>query len=269
MTDYLGNAGRLIAFECETSGEIEFSERYALATTIEGRRRAQIIPEAPRVWGGTWPATGKSQMAKLHAFISGAWGPGPWHWVPQQAHSQNVLTPREAMLVGLTVLPSGLSIGGPTLDSDGEWAPRSLIVSTTATAAVYIRNVPVIEGTVITYSADISRRTGIPGLTVGFYDALGAPVAGALAGYGTGTNGMQRVSVTGIVPPGAVTMGLGVRAEVSTLVRPQVTWTDEPVEFSAGYGCRSAIVDAMSEELLLQTCGDSFSKAGFTISEVM
>lgn len=268
MTDYLGHAGRLIPFECETSGSIDFAPRYATANTIEGKRRAQIIPEAPRTWGGTWEATDQTQLAKLHAFMLGAWGPGPWHWVPQQAHTQNILTPKEAMLVGLTVMPSGLSIGGPVMNSEGEWEARSLVVAITSTAAVYIRNVPVVAGTTITYSADIQRRTGIPGLTVGFWDEQGTSV-GALAGYGDGINEMQRVSVTGQVPEGAVTMGLGVRAEVAYLVRPQVTWTSAPVKFSPGYGCRSAIVDEMSEELLLQTCGNSFTKTGFTIMEVM
>lgn len=264
--EYLGTPGRMIGIRCNTRETVQGSSRYATSTTVEGHRRAQAISSSPREWSISWDTSSPDEISAVSAFAVGAWGNGPWHWVSSQAHAGNMLTPREALLLDRSPV-TGLVDGGPVIASDGTWAPRSLIIAIPGTAAVYMRNIPVIPGTSVTYSADVIRRTGIPGLTVGFYDAAGDP-SGALAGGGTGTTGVQRISISGVVPEGAVTMGLGVRTEVATLTRPQVTWTPGPVPWSGGHGCRAAIVDGLSEDLITANRHGTLAETSFIIREV-
>jgi hypothetical protein len=218
------------------------------------------------VWDLSVGVATPSELAVLSAFVTGAWGTGPWHWVPVQAQRGNLLTPREALLMDRSTV-TGLVDGPPVLDADGQRAPRSLTVSIGGSAAVFVRGIPVVPGMPVTYSADVERRTGAPGITIGFYNEAGGS-AGVLTGTGAAVAGMQRVSVSGVVPEGAVSMGIGVRTETLRLVRPQVSWTDGPVPWSAGHGCRAAVIDGWSEDLLAANSFGTYSNAGFTVMEV-
>src|SRR5699024_4511069 len=130
---------------------------------------------------------------------------------------------------------------------DGQWSPRSLNIALPGTAATFVRDMPVLPGGSVTYSADVERRTGAPGLSIGLYDSNGAS-AGVLLGDGEAQAGVQRVSLSGTVPENAASMAVGVHTNTGRLTRPQVTWTDGPVPYSAGHGCRAAIVDGVSED---------------------
>lgn len=263
---YLGSLGRLVEVPFTASESVSTQDRYVVKATVEGRRRAQVRPSSPRSWNVDVKGARSSEVAALSDFVSGGWGAGPWHWVPVQAQRGNMLTPREALLMDRPAV-AGIVDGPPAMDADGQWAPRSLTVSIGGSAAVFVRGLPVVPGVPVTYSADVERRTGTPGITIGFYDESGGS-AGVLSGYGTAVAGMQRVSVSGVVPEGAVSMGIGVRTEVLRLARPQVTWTDGPVPYSAGHGCRAAIVDGVSEDLIVANRFGTYSGVGFTVMEV-
>lgn len=264
--EYLGSLGRLVGLRCASTERVGAESRYSVRTTVEGRRRAQVVPASPRTWDVSWGAGTNPDIAALSAFVSGGWGAGPWHWVPIQAQRGNLLTPREALLMDRSTV-AGIVDGPPVLGADGQWAPRSLTVSISGSAAVFVRGIPVVPGMPVTYAADVERRTGVPGLTIGFYNDAGGS-AGVLSGYGAAVEGMQRVSVSGVVPEGAVSMGIGVRTEVLRLTRPQVTWTGGPVPYSAGHGCRAAIVDGVSEDLIVAHGSGTYSGVGFTVMEV-
>lgn len=263
---YLGGLGRLVEVPFTASEAVSTQDRYAVKATVEGRRRAQVRPASPRSWNVDVKGARPNEVAVLSDFVTGAWGAGPWNWVSVQAQRGNTLTPREAVLLDRSTV-AGIVDGPPVMDADGRWAPRSLTVSISGSAAVYTRGIPVVPGMPVTYSADVERRTGTPGITIGFYDEAGGS-AGVISGYGDAVAGMQRVSVSGVVPAGAVSMGIGVRTETARLTRPQVSWTDGPVPYSAGHGCRAAIVDGWSEDLIVANRYGTYSGAGFTVLEV-
>ena len=249
------------------SENVSRADRYVESTTVEGARRVQVRPVAPRSWSVDVSGASAVELSGLEAFAQGAWGHGPWHWVSVAAQSGNLLTPREALLLDRASV-SGLSVqdAGPVRDSDGNWSPRSVSVTIASGWVALVRGVPVHPDKPFTFSCDVEGLSSAPGIHVAFYDGAGNGLGGN-ATYGSGV-GMQRVSRTVTVPAGAVEAYVGVRSTVTRATRPQVTWTAGPVPFSAGHGCRSAVVDGVSSDLLVVNSGGPVSGVGFTVLEV-
>lgn len=263
--EYLGSLGRLAALRCASSERLDSGPRYTEEFTIEGRRRVQVRPASPRSWDVSWALGRPGQVALLSAFTSGAWGNGPWHWVPVQAQQGNLLTPREAQLLDrATVSAANVQDAGPVRDATGAWSPRSVTVTVASGWVALATGVPVIPGVPFTFSCDVQGTD--PQVHVGFFDAAGLPVSGH-SHPGAGTE-IQRVSVSASVPEGAVEARVGVRSTVTRATRPQATWTDRPMPWSAGHGCRAAVVDGLSEDLLVANQFGTYSRAGFTVLEV-
>ena len=246
------------------SENVSRADRYVESVTVEGVRRVQVRPAAPRSWSVDVRGALAGELSGLEAFTSGAWGAGPWHWVSVQAQQGNLLTPREAALLDFGSSGS-LSAAGPILDADGEWAARSVSVSLGAGWVPVFAGIPVIPGRAVTFSADVQGTSG-DALALSFMDASGSAIRAAYGGEVWG--GMARTSVTETAPPGAASVRVGVRPGVTRLARPQVTWTAGPVPYSAGHGCRAAVVDGFSEDLIVANRYGTYSSAGFTVMEV-
>ena len=262
---FLGSLGRLQVVPFTASEQVSSEARYAEEFTVEGRRRVQARPVSPRSWSVDVNGATAGELSALSAFVQGAWGHGPWHWVPVTAQRGNLLTPRESLLLDRADVSGSLAQdAGPVRGSDGSWAPRSVTVSASSGWVALARGVPVIPGMPFTFSCDVEGSD--PQVTAAFYDAAGTAVS-AHSQAGSGTS-MQRVSVSVVVPDGAVEAYVGVRSTVTRATRPQVSWTSGPVDWSPGYGCRSAVVDGLSEDLLVANSAGTFSQVGFTVMEV-
>lgn len=265
--EYLGSLGRLIPFRCASSERTGAGGRYVESFTVEGARRVQAVPARPRVWDVSWGARDGGELAKLESFVSGAWGHGPWHWVSVAAQTGNLLTPREALLLDRAgVSSASVQDAGPVRDSSGGWFPRSVTVALDSGWVALVRGVPVHPDKPFTFSCDVEGAGTAPHIHMAFYDAAGGLVQ-QFSQIGSGT-AMQRVSRTVPVPAGAVSAHVGVRNTVARATRPQVTWTAGPVPFSAGHGCRSAVVDGVSSDLLVVNSSGPVSGVGFTVLEV-
>lgn len=265
--EYLGSLGRLIPFRCASSERTVAGGRYVESFTVEGARRVQAVPARPRVWDVSWGARDGGELAKLESFATGAWGNGPWHWVSVAAQTGNLLTPRESLLLDRAgVSAASIQDAGPVRDSDGNWSARSVTVTIDSGWGALARDVPVIAGKPFTFSCDV-QGNALPGqVHAQFFDA-----AGGSLGVVTGTApnaGMHRVSASATVPAGAVEAQVGVRSQTVVATRPQATWTSGPVPFSAGHGCRAAVVDGVSSDLLVVNSGGPVSGVGFTVLEV-
>lgn len=263
--EYLGSLGRLIGLPCNSEERTSAAARYVTESTVEGRRRVQVVPASPRTWSVSWDMSEPGELAGLTPFVLGAWGNGPWHWVPVQAQQGNLLTPREALLLD-RVQASYVLDAGPVRGADGSWSATSVAPDFLSGWISLFRGVPVVPGLPFTWSVDVQGSVAAPDIRVAFYDAAGGAVGGgSVTGSGVG---MQRLSVSAVVPAGAVEARVGVHSSVVRATRPQVTWTPGPVPFSAGHGCRSAIVDGLSEDLLVANRFGTYSDVGFTVLEV-
>lgn len=262
---FIGSLGRLVEVPFTASENVSRADRYVEATTVEGARRVQVMPVAPRSWSVDVRGASAGELSGLESLALGAWGAGPWHWVSVAAQRGNLLTPRESMLLDRAgVSAAYVQDAGPVLDSDGGWAPRSVAVSLASGWVALMRGVPVVAGMPFTFSCDV-QGSG-PQVHVAFLDAAGGTVGTEIAA-GSGSL-MQRVSVSATVPAGAVEAYAGVRSTVTRATRPQATWTPGPVPYSAGHGCRSAVVDGVSSDLLVVNNGGPVSGVGFTVLEV-
>lgn len=263
---FLGSLGRLVEVPFTASESVSGGPRYVERATVEGRRRVQALPSPPRSWSVDVSGATSAELSGVSDFVSGAWGAGPWHWVPVQAQRGNMLTPGEASLVDRVTRPEWV-VGAPEFTVDG-WVPSTLVNGMSSGAGSVATYIPVLPGRPVTFAADLlGNGTVAPTLTVAFYDAAGVSV-------GSGTylapvrSGWVRASFTRPVPAGAVHMNLGIGYQTRRMARPQVTWTDGPVPYSAGHGCRAAIIDGWSEDLIVANRHGTYSSAGFTVLEV-
>lgn len=268
MAEYLGSLGRLVPLRTSSRLAVSAQDRYLVQTTLEGRRRAQIVPASPRQWSLSWNGAQAPSLAALSDFVSGAWGAGPWHWVPVQAQRGNMLTPREAALVDRRSNPDWVE-GGPVVGTDGTLAPRSVLSARSSSWASLFTGVPVVPGVPVTWAADISGDgVTAPALASAFADTSGAQIGSGVTESAPSAVGLQRVSQTRVPPEGAASINVGIFWTTRRVTRPQVTWTDEPVPYSAGHGCRAAVLDGWSEDLLVANRFGTYSNAGFTVMEV-
>ena len=263
--EYFGELGRLVPLRCASVERVQAAARYVPSVTVEWRRRVQVVPASPRAWDVSWGVARPGEAAALAAFANGAWGSGPWHWVSVQAHRGNLLTPAEADLVEWTAR-AALSAGGPVRDADGAWAARSLLHSASSGWTSIFTGLPVMPGVPVTWACDVTGAA--PQVTITFHDASGAVLA-EVTGTGAGS-GMQRVHATGTPPAGSVSARVGVRAGVSRLARPQVSWTPHAVPWSRGHGCRAAVVDGFTDDLMLMADArvGAYTAHSFSIMEV-
>lgn len=267
---YLGTLGRMVHIKCPSSLSTSHGDRYTLTPTVEGGMRAQVRPVSARQWQIGWgDLSTPADLAVLQDFARGAWGTGPWWFLPPDALNANILTPRQAALIEREQREE-LATGGPVVVSDGSIAPTSVLVNPALVQSIpLVRRLPVKPGGPMSFTAEVEGDGAVaPEIWIAFYDDSGANIRGHF-GVGTATPGMQRVSVTNIVPENAHYAAVGPRVQTMRLARPQVTWSDvSPPVFSDGRGCNSAVVHGLSEGLVLTSPTRTFMNAGFTVSEV-
>ena len=236
--------------------------------TVEGARRVQVRPAAPRSWSVDVRGATGNELSGLESFVSGAWGHGPWHWVSVRAQRGNLLTPTEANLTGVEYNVRW-ALGGPMLRASGDWSGQSLAVAVPSGAHVVVRDIPVLPGRPVTYAADVQATSAstAPRLHVQWADAAGGFISQQYR-EGQATGAVQRVVATFAPPAGAASARLLLDGTVARYTAPQFTWTAHEVSYAAGHGCRSAVVGGLSEELLVANSRSIYSSVGFTVMEV-
>lgn len=263
---YLGTLGRMVGIKCPSSQSVETAERYSFDKTLEGRVKAQARPIGRRSWSlQLSQATTPQDHSALSAFANGAWGPGPFVFVPVDAPHTNLLTPADSLCQD--PFPGATSVypGGPVLLDDGSWAPASWASDGTGSVNFNYQFLPVIEGQPVTGSAWVK---GVGASTrIFFYDANGSFLT-VTGPNSTGTAmAYTRSVITANVPSGAVGARLGVTSSVGA-TRPALTWTDSVQPWGEGQGCSKAVVSAFSRDLTMAVVGNTYSSVSFTVTEV-
>lgn len=264
---HLGSPGRMVGLKCPTVQRDSSDEGYRFVTTLEGRRKAQVVPGQRRVWDlSTGSVTTPAQVAVLKEFASGAWGPGPFWFVPEAAAQVNLLAPDDVA----RPIPTGNSEpGGPMRLTDGSWAAQSR--ASIRGGTIFWRNQgipsdpPVIPGVPVTASAYV-EGTGAYVMLQWFDD--NANYVGELASSSVTSAVGVRLSVTATPPPGATYVRLSARNALRA-ARPAVTWTDRVMEWGEGQGCPKAVISQTSNNLVRAIPGmPVLSELSFTVTEV-
>lgn len=270
---YFGINGRLIGVKCPSVQRVDDGERYQFTTTLEGRRKAQVVPGARRrVWDLTLgDVTTPEQVSVLRGIASGAWGDGPFWFIPAEAPDTNLLEPGVASCDPAAGLASTNAPGGPMRTPDDGWLARSLVRSDAPAGLIHFGGSPggltpaPKPGTAVTGAAFVEGVGA--SAQVAFWDAAGTFLSG-VESFVRGTSGRAvRSYVTTTVPSGAV--WVSVRAvDASRAAGPSLSWTDKIVEFSDGRGAAQVVVDQVSSGLVYTQPGRTYQNLSFTVTEV-
>lgn len=268
---YLGTLGRMIGIKCPASQNVETEERYTFETTLEGRRKAQAKQATRRSWAlRTTDATTPAETAVLTQFAQGAWGPGPFQFVPADAPHTNLMTPDGSLCLEQQRV-EGVFRGGPVdLGLDG-WSAQSLVASDPQVQTELYGSfayTPVLSGVPVTGSAWISAASSSQAYVRLYWRDSAGVILGTSASRGvSAAEGLTRVSVTAVPPAGAVAVQI-VSLWAARLTRPALTWTRELHPWGSGQGCSKAVVSSMSSDLVLAVPGHTYSNVSFTVTEV-
>lgn len=267
MTVYLGRLGRMIELWSTPSSQVEAEDPYSFQVTVEGNRRAQRKATGRRTWSVSAEYSTPADVGVLSDFATGAWGPGPWVFIPADAPNANLLTPQAASCDPSAGWRVSNSAGGPLLTPDG-WAPRS-VQNNDITEVLWFGDeyVPVLPGRPVTVSAYV-RGAGAA-VRIYWYDEAGANVTSSTSTVTATAGSVVRSWVTATPPAGAVSLRVrAVNAAVGT--RPSVTWGDVLHPWADGRGCLKAVVHAASSDSFLagEGAGRQFSSLSYTVTEV-
>lgn len=262
---YLGTLGRMIGIKCPASQNVEHEERYTFQTTLEGRRKAQPRPIGRRTWSlQTSDATTPAQVAALMQFAQGAWGPGPFVFVPADAPYTNMLTPEIASCAPGTALYAYTQSGGPMQTPDG-FAARSLINTSPSQLLAFGRTLtPASPGQSVTASAYVAGAGAR--VRIYFYDAGGGSITSATSSV-VSDGAVIRSHITRVAPPGTASVRV-LAIDTVQACNPAITWTDDLQPWADGQGCENAVVQAASRDLVQAVPGATYSRMTFTVSEV-
>lgn len=267
---YLGTPGRMIKLKCPVAQRDSSDAGYRFVTTLEGKRKAQVVPGRRRVWDvSTGRLTTPDQVATLAEFASGAWGPGPFWFVPEAAAQVNLMSPHD---ISDPIRMSAGIPGGPLPLQDGGVAATSKLKLPGDSGHISWRNdatesdPPVLPGVPVTGSAWVTGHGAYVMLqfTLESGSIISSASSNAIDSAGVGV----RVSVTATPPEGAAMVRLTVR-NAERAARPAVTWTDGPMEWGEGLGCHKAVVDEVARDLVRAVPGrQMYSDTSFVVTEV-
>lgn len=268
---YFGINGRLIGAKCPSVQRVDDGERYHFVTTLEGKRKAQVVPGARRrVWDLVLgDVTTPAQAAVLRDIAAGAWGDGPFWFVPAEGPDSNVLEPGVVSCDPVAGLSSNNSPAGP-LRVDGRWFGRSL-QNDSAPGHIHFGGSggglsPAPEaGSLVTASAFVEGAGA--GAQVAFWDAAGGFHSAVSSSVTASAGQAVRSHVTTSVPSGAV--WVSVRAvNAVRAAGPCLSWSGELLPFSDGRGASKAVVDQVSSDLVYTQPGRTYQNVSFTVTEV-
>lgn len=268
---YFGAKGRLIGVKCPSAQRVDDGERYQFTTTLEGKRKAQVLPGAHRrIWDlGLGNVTTPDQVAVLRDLASGAWGHGPFVFVPAEGPDTNMLAPGVAACDPVAGLNPENEPDGPLLTEDG-WAARSLS-AIDPPGTIYFggtgpsASAPVIPGQPVTASAYIYGAGGI--VNIAWLDATGQYLSQVNSSVAAAGHEAVRSYVTAVPPAGAAWATVRARNAIRATM-PALTWGDQLLPFADGRLAQKVVVDQVSSDLVYTLPGRTYQNLSFTVTEV-
>lgn len=266
MSSFFGSLGRLVELKCPSSQGVSSDEKVSFSTTVEGRRKGQMLRVGRRTWSlRTSDATTPLQVSAIMQFSLGAWGKGPFVFVSDDAPFTNLLSPDAASCGPEAGWRVSNSADGPMLTSDG-WAARSIKNDLLSEVLWFGEEfTPVLPGRRVTASAYLLGAGAAVRLY--WYDVIGNQLSFATSAVKATASTVVRSHLSAMPPAGAVSC----RVRAVDAVQgawPAVTWTDTLQPFSDGQGCPKAVLHGASRELTLTGVGRNYSNLSFTVTEV-
>ena len=249
MVGHIGTLAHLLPAIPTTDSSIARADRFSFQEA-PNKRWAFVTEKGARLrrWDIATDLISPEEAGALTELAEGAWGHGPFIFVPCPAHGSNVLTPAQSLL-------EGVANAGPVSLPGGGTAPRSVVGGATVTLA---DKVPVIPGKPVTVSLYMAGGSA----TVSFKTLTGSTV-GSRPLTPTGDL-IQRVTVTAPSVPATARYATITATGYTALARPQLSWTSAPVPWAAGGGAAQVVIQNGS----LIPLRENWSKSSISIVEV-
>lgn len=231
MAGHIGTLAHLLPAIPTTDSSIALADRFSFQEA-PSKRWAFVTEKGARLrrWDISTDLLSSEEAGVLTELAEGAWGLGPFIFIPCPAHDSNVLTPAQSLL-------EGVANAGPVALPGGGTAPRSVVGGQTVTLA---DKVPVMPGKPVTVSLYIAGGSA----AVSFKTLTGSTV-GSRPLTPTGDL-MQRVSATAPSVPATARYATITATGYTALARPQLSWTAETVPWAAGGGASQVIIQNSS-----------------------
>lgn len=245
---YLGSPGRMVGIKCPTVQRLGASDRYVFQETLEGKVKAQVVPNQRRVWDvSTGRLTTPAEVGMLMNFASGGWGSGPFWFLPADAPVVNVMPAQELMELRET----GTNVeGGPMRLAGGGWAANSLALVGDGSQIRWRYSTesdpPVIPGVPVTGSVWVLGANADVALQ--FINDNGEVISTVSSSNVSASVEGVRVSVTAMPPSDAVRVSVIARRAIRA-AQPAITFTDQLYPWGDGQGCRQAVIHSVSRDV--------------------
>lgn len=254
---YIGTTARLLPITYIISESVQRQNRYeiqeAAAATYAFVRSAAFANR--RTWDLEIIADSPT-LGAVTAFYEGAYGSGPFLFIPETAALTNLLTPAQSLL-------AGVSNGGPVTTADGGHAPASLVGGA---MAVLADKVPALPGKPFTVSVDAS---GASELIVQPRTITGANAGGAKVVKAKGEL-MQRIhAVIPLMPATARYVTISARG-YNQLAQLQVRLARGSAKWAPGAGASSVVLGDLTTSPLVfdESSGELWGSLSLKIKEV-
>ena len=230
MLSWIGPLGGLLPMRSMPPGiEASRPARVSRRQALDGSVAAQVLPMSQREYAWTLSHADSDDIRHLYALYQGAHGPGPFWLYDSLAAGRNMLSP--------SVATPGLT-GRLGWNGDVTSPARGLLYVASGSADTDV--LPVLAQV---YTASVEAGTSPAQVQIEWTDANGDAVGSVASESGTG-----RLAVTGAAPEGAAGVRMVLDPETSaTFQRPQLTETDDAVEWFPGVGLPRVVVAELGE----------------------
>jgi hypothetical protein len=271
MSAWIGRLGALIEFKCPSAVESTAEDSHVYFRSMGGDVTVDRLGDGtrPRVWEVSVDAARPDHVAALENLASGAWGPGPFVFIPPAAPAKNMLGKRSSLALGDPGTGYVVDQGGaPVLTTEGYAGAR--YGATTATPGMTtLGDAPVIPGMPVTGKAWAQAMTGATGsLQLLFYTAGHAHLGSSALATTTSATG-EYLTVTSPAPADAAYVRL--RGGGTVVTHPQVTWTEDARTWSQSAASTQVVVSPLSEAVRRATGRpgeETISDHRFTVTEL-
>ena len=249
MSAWIGPLGSLIEFKCPSAVESTSEDPHVYFRPLGGDVTATRLGDGirPRVWEVSVSTARPQQVAALQALGDGAFGPGPFVFIPPGAPSLNMLGKRQALSLGETSSAYVVTQGGTPVSTPEGLAGAYYGTTSDAPASYEFGTAPVIPGVPVTGKAFTqSLLGGTSTVQLVFFTAGGGRLTETAIISGSSTSG-EYLTVTGTPPAGAAYVHLRARGAVVT--HPQVTWTEEPRTWTPSAASINVVVSPLSDSV--------------------
>lgn len=271
MSAWIGPLGSLIEFKCPSAVESSSEDSHVYFRSLGGDVAVTRLGDGtrPRVWDVSVDAARPDHVAALQGLASGAWGPGPFLFIPPGAPAVNMLGKRSALSLETPGSGYVLDVGGaPVLTTEG-YAGANYATTTSTPALMSLGDAPVLPGQQVTGKAWVQALTGTSAsLRLVFYTAGGAQLLSSPIVTSTDPAGTY-LSVTDIAPEGAAYARLSASGAIIT--HPQVTWTAGPRTWSPSAASLTTVVTPVTESVRRATGvpgQETITDHRFTVTEL-